>query len=117
MVKFNVGEKIGSGGFGCVYECKREEDSWPCALKECIDKNNAKRFIREVRMQAPLRHENIVPIIAQNLEDEPPWFVMPLAKYNLREYLSIFHGEEEVWIIREISNGNKTCSYEWHCSS
>jgi len=108
MAKYQFGEVIGSGGFGEIFEGKRVEDGWVCAIKKLFvsaDEEDKKRFHREVRMQAQLRHKNVVPIIGYNLEDDPPWFVMSRALFNLREYLINRKGESEIWIIYEIAAG------------
>jgi len=108
MATYNVGGLIGKGGFGEVFEATRKEDGWSCALKQLqksVGEKEHKRFEREVRMQAQLRHPNVVPIIASNLGDNPPWFVMPKALYSLREYLQQHKGEEELWVIFEIVAG------------
>jgi len=108
MAKYQFGDVIGRGGFGEVLEGKRVEDGWQCAIKRLsvsADEEDRKRFYREVRMQAQLRHKNVVPIIGYNLKDDPPWFVMPRALFSLREYLTNHKGENELWIIYEIAAG------------
>ncbi|MGO9828537.1 MAG: serine/threonine protein kinase [Myxococcaceae bacterium] len=109
MAKFKQGEEIGSGGFGAVFRGERIDDGWPCALK-CLKPGvspaDRQRFNREVRMQVPLKHPNIVRIVAQNLTDDPPWFVMPLAAYSLREYfVRTKPGPKRLWAIRQIAAG------------
>lgn len=108
MPKYQIGDKIGSGGFGEVFEGKRMENGWVCAIKRLcasVDDEGQKRFRREVRMQAQLRHRNIVPIIGYNLEDDPPWFAMPRALFSLREYLGRSKGGDEIRIIFDIATG------------
>lgn len=46
-----------------------------------------RRFQREVEYQAGCKHANIVPIFIYNLDVEQPWFIMELAKDNLRNDL------------------------------
>jgi eukaryotic-like serine/threonine-protein kinase len=108
MGEYESGELIGSGEYGDVYEGLRTGDNWQCAIKmlrESVGPEILMRFRREVRIQEKLNHENIVPIIEYNLDDDRPWFVMPKAKYNLRRYLQDFHGEDELWIINQIAAG------------
>lgn len=108
MAKYHVGERIGAGASAEVFECRREEDGLSFALKKLnpsCDEEDRRRFRREVRMQAQLRHKNVVPIVAMNLDDDPAWFVMPLAECSLREHLSDQKGEDQVWIIREMAAG------------
>jgi hypothetical protein len=48
------------------------------------DKDTVRRFEREVRAQSTLDHPGIIPVIFSNFDDDPPWFVMPLAWGSLR---------------------------------
>jgi serine/threonine protein kinase len=41
------------------------------------------RFKREIRCQMTMWHDNIVPILGSNLDDDPPWYAMPLASTSL----------------------------------
>jgi len=110
MGTYHVGKRIGMGASAEVLECRREEDGLTFALKRLIpfcDEEDRRRFRREVRMQAQLRHRNVVPIVAVNVDNDPPWFVMPRAECSLREYLSNHKGEDQVWIIHEIATGLK----------
>lgn len=91
MAKYKKLEKIDSGGFGCVYRARRVEDNEIVAFKELtgdtITEDDRLRFVREVRIQSRLEHPNIVPVLGSNLTVMPPFFVMPVAKSNLRGYL------------------------------
>ncbi|MGA2498371.1 MAG: protein kinase [Tepidisphaeraceae bacterium] len=106
-MKFQRGEKIGSGGFGEVLKCTCLEDGGIFAMKRLTkpDEESRKRFAREVRMQATLRHKNIVPILASNLTVESPFYIMSLATTCLRRTLVVTHGEELLWIVRHIAQG------------
>lgn len=48
------------------------------------DKATVRRFEREVRAQSTLDHPGIMPVIFSNFDEDPPWFVMPLAWGSLR---------------------------------
>ena len=100
---------IGRGGFGAVYEVERQPDGWVCAgkmLKPGASQRDRRRFEREVRLQAKLRHPNIVPIMAMNLEDDRPWFIMPRAQENLREHLErLGSGEDLLWVFEQVASG------------
>jgi serine/threonine protein kinase len=56
-------------------------------------------------MLAQLRHKNVVPIIEYNLEDNPPWFVMPRALFNLKDYLKNAKSESKIWVFYDIATG------------
>lgn len=91
MEEYMQGKRIGSGGFGTVYEVVREGNGQKLAVKilESYDLGDELyRFTREVRMQAKLNHPHIVPIITLDLNTKRPSFLMPLAKANLRQKLS-----------------------------
>ena len=91
-MKFAVKNEIGRGGFGIV-ERGRGDDGNDYALKtlnaaafspdETADLT--KRFEREVRYQSQVHHPNVVEIVEYNLDDDPPWFVMPLAMGSLTD--------------------------------
>ncbi|MBF6672584.1 serine/threonine-protein kinase [Glutamicibacter sp. FBE19] len=53
---------------------------------ESIDKVTIRRFEREVRAQSTLDHPGIMPVVYSNFDEEPPWFVMPLALGSLRDF-------------------------------
>ena len=46
-----------------------------------------RRFAREVRIQSQIRHPNIMPIVEFDLNDDKPWFTMPLASGSFEEKL------------------------------
>ena len=99
MARYRKGNKINSGGFGIVYLATRVEDDEKVAFKELAGSDltdaDRKRFAREVRIQSQLEHPNIVPVLGYNLEKDPPFFVMPLAKSNLRAELRSIVGDVE----------------------
>jgi serine/threonine protein kinase len=88
-------ERIGQGGFGIVDKVKDEHgrifarktfhlNQGPAFPKE-FEGNAKSRFAREARYQAAIKHKNIVPIIDQALEANPPYFIMPLAAGSLEK--------------------------------
>jgi serine/threonine protein kinase len=90
MTDYQFYGQLGAGGFGVVYEVERTLDGLALAgkaLRRGASQRDRRRFEREVRLQAKLDHPNIVPIVAMNLDDDPPWFVMPVAQENLRTLL------------------------------
>jgi len=108
MERYEQGTQIGSGGFGRVYNATRAEDGWTGVLKflkEDYNGDSLRRFQREVRIQAQMEHPNIVPVVAMNLNADPPWFVMPKAESNLRTYVREHHGEDELPIFIAVASG------------
>lgn len=91
--------KIGSGGFGEVYESHIVSLGQHVAVKVFSGDESASqerdRFEREVRIQSKLQHPNILPIITHDLEAEPPWFAMPLAKTTLAEEIPALQKQPE----------------------
>lgn len=74
-------ETIGEpSGQGQVWRARREADGLDYALKfmdadpQSPDPVEDKaRFVREIRCQTTLRHENIAEIITANTAEDPPW--------------------------------------------
>ncbi len=100
MATYRRLSKIGDGGQGEVYRAKRLGDDQLVAVKYLrsdADENLRKRFTREVRIQSSLHHPNIMPILGYRLEGtETPFFVMPLAKNNLRDRFSDLAGNSQL---------------------
>ena len=110
MDRYDKIERIGYGAYGTVYRARRRLDDLEVAMK-VLDRTNhdvdVARFEREVHSQRRLSHPNVVRIFGQNLEVNPPWFVMEIADYNLREVLSNGAMSEEftIEIFRQILAG------------
>lgn len=81
--------KVGSGGFGTVYEAILENMDHTVAIKVFstseFSRTDRERFEREVRIQTKLQHPNIVPVLVSDLTAESPWFAMPLANGSLAD--------------------------------
>jgi len=108
MAKYKFHNTIGGGGFGVVRKATRVKDGWQCVakfLKEDYTEKELLRFKREVRIQTQLNHPNIVPIMGMKLSADPPWFIMPRALFNLRQFLQSGYGEENLWVFEEVANG------------
>lgn len=96
--RYTIIELLGEGGFGAVYKVIDNQDESEYALKVCKveDEDFRKRFAREVRLMEAIEAENVVSILNSNLENEPPYFVMPLAEKSLKEDISrLQHDEKE----------------------
>lgn len=108
MATFHFHQEIGRGGFGVVREATREEDGWSCVVKKLradYDDRYRTRFQREVRIQSQMNHPNVVPIVGINMDDDPPWFIMPKALMNLRDFLRQNDGLGNLWVISEAAAG------------
>ncbi len=109
MTDYIFHSEIGRGGFGIVYDAEEVggAENWVAkTLKRRASLRDERRFRREVRLQAKLNHRHIVPIVNMNLDDEPPWFIMPRAEENLREYLDrAGPGEDRLWVFEQVASG------------
>lgn len=106
MLKYNEGEiingkyrvikEIGRGGFGAVL-CVEDGNHDRMALKFCTaqDEESIKRFNREVRIMSSISHENVVEILDQDLEVNPPYFTMPLANHSVMDEIKNINGDFE----------------------
>lgn len=105
--------KIGSGGFGIVYEASIPNAKEHIAIKEFSDpslfSDDRERFEREVRIQSKLHHPNILPVIDSDLNSDPPWFATPLAISSLANVIADLTFDEErlQFIFRQILEGIK----------
>lgn len=84
----------GKGGFGVVDEV-RDDNGHLYARKTLavpvhLDPAQVKpRFEREVKYQSAIKHDHVVSIYECNLEENPPWFIMPLAECSLFDEMMI----------------------------
>jgi serine/threonine protein kinase len=83
--------QLGIGGFGVVdlvedddgnrYARKTFSENQP--LTPAIRENVIKRFKKESRIQKSVSHQNIVPVIDDNPDADPPYYLMPMAESTL----------------------------------
>ena len=93
--KYQVRRVIGQGGMGSVVEVERLADGRALALKFCrVGGPWRKRFEREVRLMARVKHPNVVPVVDADLGATLPYFVMPLAVGSLEDELRFLSGSE-----------------------
>lgn len=80
---------LGQGGFGRVDLVRDFNNNRQYAQKTFSPPktssydNFVKRFIREINVQRQFTHPNIVSIIDTNLDNDPPYFLMPVADSTL----------------------------------
>jgi serine/threonine protein kinase len=100
MARFANTMKLGSGGFGEVWLCAREEDGGIFARKQLLyelDEDGISRFQREVRILSRLDHPNIVKVIGFHLQKAPYWYVMPRYGHTLaREVPSLIGNTQRI---------------------
>ena len=87
--RFKVTEKLGGGGFGKVVKVLDIFANHEVALKYCysIDPLDIRRFKREIRIMEGIKHENVINIIESNIEHNPPFFTMPIARNSLTDVI------------------------------
>jgi serine/threonine protein kinase len=92
-VKYQIIKKLGSGGFGNVYEVQASDgNAYAMKLLRDLGTINKQRFETEIKILAQLNHPNIVKIIEWNLGGDPPdfspWYTMEyLRGGSLREHM------------------------------
>ena len=89
-------ELLGKGGFGNVelvedehgQQFARKTFSVNQPLSQELVENVMKRFKKEARIQKEIEHANLVPVISGNLEQDPPYYLMPVAESSLDKDIS-----------------------------
>jgi len=86
--RYQIVEKIGSGGFGSVYRAQDPEGR-QVAIKTCDipDPDNRARALREATLSAKLHHPNVVGVIEMVHDGERPYIVQEFlsgSDLNLR---------------------------------
>ncbi|HZZ79993.1 MAG TPA: serine/threonine-protein kinase [Gemmataceae bacterium] len=90
--------KLGSGGFGEVWVCKRKEDGKVFAKKKLlpsVGEDSIRRFREEVRLLHRLDHPNVIKVIGLHLQQAPYWYVMPKYRHTLKDVLHAIQGDED----------------------
>ncbi|SNQ43668.1 serine/threonine-protein kinase [Cellulophaga lytica] len=88
-------DEIGEGGMGLVLKVQDSATNEVYALKYCkeTDEKSISRFRREVKIATETKHKNIVEVVAVNLDNNPPYFVMPLAKGSVHDIIKNITGD------------------------
>jgi hypothetical protein len=90
--------KLGSGGFGEVWLCKRKEDGKVFAKKRLLPglgEDSTRRFREEVRLLHRLDHPNVIKVVGLQLQTAPYWYVMPRYQHTLKDVLRAMQGDDE----------------------
>jgi len=83
-VRYTLGERLGTGGWGTVYAAVQAELGRPVAVKVlhtnvALTQDGLSRFEREAKAAAALGHPNIAQVTDfQSNPGEPPFLVMEL---------------------------------------
>ncbi len=92
-MKYRVIRRLGSGGFGNVYEVQASDgNTYAMKLLRDLSTINKQRFETEIKILAQLDHPNIVKIFEWNLGGDPPdfspWYTMEyLPGGSLRNHM------------------------------
>jgi serine/threonine protein kinase len=92
-MKYQIVRKLGSGGFGNVYEVQASDgNAYAMKLLRDLSTSNKQRFETEIKILAKLNHPNIVKILEWNLGGDPPdfspWYTMEyLRGGSLRDHM------------------------------
>ncbi len=83
LAQYKIIDLIGEGGMGAVYEALDESLDRHVAIKTLLsevaqDPESRKRFFREGKAAAKLRHPHVVEVYGVGIEDEIPYLVMEL---------------------------------------
>ena len=96
MTRYIDTRKLGSGGFGEVWLCRRESDGNVYAKKKLlgsVDEDGTKRFQQEVPLLSRLDHPNIVKVVGFHLQKAPYWYVMPRYQHTLYQEVPSLVGD------------------------
>jgi hypothetical protein len=97
--------EINRGGFGRVERVQLADgtvaarkvfDPLPEVLRSANEEKLRKRFRREVKVQTALRSDFFFPVTATGLDDDQPWFLMPLAESNLEDEIKAARSKGQV---------------------
>lgn len=128
---YRIGQEIGRGGMGVVFEARQLNLDRPVAIKvlrgDGLTSDVARaRFDEEARVVAKMKHDNIVDVLEFGRVDSTPYLVMPLldgrslsqvireeplreesaAKVMVRVADAIQHAHQQGVIHRDIKPGN-----------
>lgn len=97
-MSYNEIYEKGHGGFARVFVVENESSElfakkiyspMDHILAAVGDEHLKRRFKREVKYQSKVKHRNVVSVLESYLDEEPPYFIMPLAECTLQEELKV----------------------------
>ncbi len=108
--KYRLGERLGEGGMGAVYQAEHLVLQAPVAIKvierEVADEGTRTRFMREAQAAAALRSPHVVQILDYGTERDVPFMVMELLegetlaqRIKRKKRLS---AQETTWILAHV---------------
>ena len=102
---WEVGDKLGAGGYGSVREARREGIERAVAKFVSI-KPGAQR---ELLIGASTNLPHVVPVLDSGEHDDMYVLIMPRAEYSLRQYITDndLYLEEKVAILSDVAQGLK----------
>lgn len=106
--QYKVIDELGRGGMGAVLRVLDTTSEQEVALKYCLDtdNNSLRRFAREVRIMSSIKHTHVMPVLHENLDFQPPYFVMPVAKNSISiEIIEEMNEDSALTIFQEICLG------------
>lgn len=110
--RFELGHKLGEGGFASVYQARdlaTAGDQAHTAIKILreADPDIIARFARELRLMSELDHVNVMPVIASgNDPDVGMWYAMPLALGSLADEVGAITEPEKIGeVMRAVCRG------------
>lgn len=114
---YTIGNRLGRGGMGAVYEAVEDATGQTVALKTLVahlgdDPGLRRRFAAEIEVLQTLRHPGIVQLLAFGEQDGHPYFAMELVRgKSLEQMLRAgrrFSWRETVDVALEITRALKS---------
>lgn len=84
---FELGKRLGKGKFGRVYCVREKKSGFICALKvmskeEILSYKVEKQFVREIEIQASLRHPNCLRLYGWFYDDKNVYLILEYAAFG-----------------------------------
>ncbi len=76
-------------------------------LKADSDKYQRKRFLNEINILSKIKSDFLIPMLDYDTDGEFPFYIMPKADMNLKQYLQNKFGFSEIGLFEQIVQGLK----------